>query len=369
MSSRTRVLWLAKGLGRGGAERLLADCARYRARDQYDIEVAYVLPWKDALRPELEKLDIRVHCLDGGRAWDPRWVLRLRRLVRKGRYDIVHTHMPIPAVAARLVLGRHRPVLVHTEHNVWPRYHWATRWANAATYGRNEAVIAVSHAVAGTVAVPRVPLTVIHHGVAAEDFQGPDSSRARARALLDLPASAFVVGTVGNFTPKKDQRTLLRAFAILLESQPDAQLVLVGTGPLERELQQLASALRIADSVRFTGMRDDVPHVLPAFDVFVLTSLQEGLPIALVEAFAAGIPAVATDAGGTGEVLTDGQEGLLVPPARPELVAEALERFAGDPRLRAEFSVKALERARGLDIAAAQQRIERVYEQALRRAS
>ena len=369
MSGPTRVLWLAKGLGRGGAERLLADCARYLARDRYEVEVAYVLPWKDALRPELEALGLPVHCLSGGRPGDLRWTLRLRRLVREGRFDIVHTHMPIPAIAARLVLARPRPALVHTEHNLWPRYHWATRWANAATYGRNSAVIAVSHAVARTITDDSVPITVIHHGVVAEDFRIDFDSRASARKALGLPTDVFVVGTVANFTPKKDQHTLLRAFADLRQARPGCRLVLIGTGPLEHELKRAARTLGLGTDVLFTGSRADVAALLPAFDVFALTSLQEGLPISLVEAMASGVPAVVTDVGGTAEVLTDRREGLLVPPNRPDLVTAAFDELAGAEAWRAQLGLNARERARSLDIGAAQRRVEDVYAHVLGRAS
>lgn len=369
MRAPTRVLWLTKGLGRGGAERLLADCARSLARDRYEVEVAYVLPWKDALRPDLEALGVRVHCLGGGRVGDLRWTLRLRRLVRDGRFDIVHTHMPVPAVAARLVLARPRPALVHTEHNVWSRYHWATRWANAVTYRRNTEVIAVSHAVARSIDPDSAPVTVIHHGVVVGDFGADLTARRVSRSALGLSESAFVVGTVANFTPKKDQRTLLRAYAELRRDHPESRLVLVGTGPLEAELKATAEALGLGDSVLFTGSRGDVAALLPAFDVFALTSLQEGLPISLVEALASGVPAVATDVGGTSEVLTHRSEGLLVASGRPDLVAAALAALADDEQWRRELGRTARRRAASLDIGAAQRRVEDVYARAAPRAS
>ncbi|GAA4992652.1 hypothetical protein GCM10025734_21050 [Kitasatospora paranensis] len=166
MSGRRRVLWLAKGLGRGGAEQLLLNCARHADTGRYEIEVAYVLPYKDALVPALEAAGVRVHCL--GAAPGALWPVRLRGLLAERRYDLVHSHMPIPAVAARLsAFGRRAPRLVHTEHNVWERYRTATRWANALTYRRNDAVIAVSHAVAATIGRRRPApdwVTVVHHG-------------------------------------------------------------------------------------------------------------------------------------------------------------------------------------------------------------
>ena len=126
---------------------------------------------------------------------------------------------------------------------------------------------------------------------------------------MDVP----VVGTVANLTAKKDQSTLLRAFAILRGDRPDARLVVVGAGVLEDQLRREADQLGLGTSVLWAGSRPDVPQLLPAFDVFALTSRFEGLPIALLEGMAAGLPVVVTPVGGVGEVVTDGREGFFAP--------------------------------------------------------
>ncbi|MFD9067199.1 glycosyltransferase [Kitasatospora purpeofusca] len=372
-----RVLWLAKGLGRGGAEQLLLNCARHADRSRYRIEVAYVLPWKDALAPALTEAGVAVHCLGGvpgtpGRA-DPRWPLRLRRLLAQRRYHLVHTHMPVPAAAARLLaptLTGRGPRLVHTEHNVWERYRPATRWANALTYRRNDAVIAVSHAVARTVPPgrrrPGEWVTVVHHGPDLAGASGGPAARAAARAELGLPDEAFVVGTVGNLTPKKDQATLLAAHADLLRRHPRARLVLIGTGPLEGQLRARAAELGIADAVLMTGSRSDVPQLLPALDVFTLSSRQEGLPVALMEAMTSGLPSVVTRVGGIPEVLDDGEQGYLVPPGDPSALADAFARLAEEPDLRTRLATAARERSERFDVAGAQRAVEAVYARVLR---
>ncbi|WP_354639019.1 glycosyltransferase [Kitasatospora camelliae] len=358
-----RVLWLAKGLGRGGAEQLLVNCARHVDTSRYEVEVAYVLPWKDALVPALEAAGVRTHCL--GTAPGRLWPLRLRGLLAERRYDLVHSHMPVPAAAARLLsYGRSGPRLVHTEHNVWERYRTATRWANAWTYRRNDAVIAVSHAVAATIARRRPDpdwVTVVHHGPDLADAPSGPAARAAARAELGLPADAVVIGTVGNLTAKKDQATLLAAFARVRADHPGAALVLIGSGPLEAELRA-----RAGEGVVFAGSRSDVPALLPGFDVFTLSSRQEGLPVALMEAMTSGLPSVVTRVGGMPEVLEDGGQGLLVPPGDPAALAAALSRMVAEGDLRERLGAAARERSKGFDVAGAQRSIEAVYARVLR---
>src|SRR3954454_24097815 len=115
---KTKVLWLTKGLNRGGAERLLVSCARTLDPARFDVEVAYVLPDRDALVGELAQAGVPAHCLGSGRRLDPSWPWRLHRLLQNRDYDVLHTHMPLPAVAARLVRGRGGPKLVNTDHAI-----------------------------------------------------------------------------------------------------------------------------------------------------------------------------------------------------------------------------------------------------------
>lgn len=368
MTRANRVLWLTKGLGRGGTEQLLVNSASHVDRDRFEVEVAYLLPWKDALVPDLLARGVPVRCLEQRREADLRWALRLRRLVAERDYDIVHTHMPIPAVAARLLVGR-RAAMVHTEHNVWHRYRKATYWANALTYHRNKGVIAVSHAVAASITPRRaaaLPVRVIHHGVDQNKVVSADAAaRMSARRVLGIPDDAFAVGTVGNFTPKKDQRTLIDALSILRTSQPRATLTFIGGGKLEQQLRDHAKAAGLENAVIFAGTRNDVQAVLPAFDVFAISSLFEGLSIALVEAMATGLPCVATDVGGVSEVLQDGVQGRLVPASNPRALGAALAEIANSPSLRAAMSAEALVRAKSFDIQVAVAQIEDLYDEVL----
>lgn len=369
-SSSARILWLTKGLGRGGAERLLVSAAKRLDRSSFELEVAYLLPWKDALVPDIQRLGVPVHCLGGSGAFDMRWIPRLRRLVRRGRFHLVHTHMPYVALGAR-TLSTRRLRIVHTEHNTWQHYRLPTRWANRLTYPRNSVVIAVSHAVAASirpVPIARTwpPVRVIHHGAElSASCPSTPEARERARVTLGLSEGGLVVGTVGNFTPKKDHRTLLEATARAALHHSGFRLVLVGSGPLESALRDAARSLGLMDRVVFTGSRDDVAELLPAFDVFALSSRNEGLSISLLEAMAAGLPCVATSVGGVPEVVTDGEEGLLVPAGDPAALGDALSTMLAAPEFRHAAGARAVQTARGFDMTRAVRRIEEVYREAL----
>ncbi len=371
-ASPARILWLAKGLGRGGAERLIVESVHHLQAHRFHVEVAYLLPWKDAFVPELEAMGVPVHCLGATKvALDPRWVWRLRRLVRERRFDLVHTHMPVPAVGARLVLPR-TPAMVHTEHNLWDRYRPATRWANALTFGRNAAAIAVSEAVADSIRPPKFvphppPVHVVLHGPRLAAIPSGPAAREEGRARLSLSPDEQVVGTVGNFTPKKNQRMLLDAVA-RIAAPANVKIVLVGLGPLREELEAHARSLGLESRVTFTGLRSDVYELLPAFDVFALSSNFEGLPIALLEAMGAGLPSVATSVGGIPEVITDADEGFLVGADDTEAFANRLEKLLADPLLRSSMGARAQRRAGAFDLGSAVACTELIYDEALGRA-
>ncbi len=360
------ILHLIKGLGRGGAEQLLVNATPHLDRGRFDYEVAYILPWKDALVGELENADLRVHCLGDG----VRWVRLLRTLVQDRRIDLVHTHLPYAAIGARIALGGSVPV-VYTEHNVWSHYHPATYWANLLTFGRNRHVFAVSDEVRRSMRYPVAlwalrmpPVETLHHGLdlaAIDAWAGADGVRAE----FGLPTDAPLVGAVGNFKPGKGQEHLLRAAAMVRSEVPEARFLLVGLGPREEELRREASRLGLDGIVIFAGLRDDAPRIAAALDVYVQPSEVEGLPIALLEAMALGRPVVATSVGGTPEVIRHPDQGVLVPSRDPHAIASSVLELLHDPARRSRMGERAAERAREFDIRTAVRRMEAVYEELL----
>ena len=362
MSRRVRVLWLVKGLGRGGAEQLLVGLARAMDRASVKVEVAYVLPRKNALVGQLQDTGIMVRCLSDLSA---PWPVTLRRLLASTPFDVVHTHSPVVAAAARM-LAPARTRLVHTEHNMWPRYRRATRLANALTLHRNEIVWAVSDGVARTIhsVVPGRDLPdvrVLVHGIDLKPGASHGTGRAEALRRLGLTPGPFTIGSVGNLTVKKDQETLVAALAQLRSAVPDCRLVLVGGGPREEHLRRLVRTLDLEAAVTMTGVRDDVSWLLPAFDVFSMSSRFEGLSIALLEAMAAGVPPVVTAVGGIPEVVTHNVHGLLVPPGDSAALAGTLACVASDAELRERLARAARRRAADFSIEPAARALQAAY--------
>jgi glycosyltransferase involved in cell wall biosynthesis len=363
-----RVLLLIKGLGRGGAEQLLADVTRYADRSSFEYEIAYLLPWKDALVKELRADGLTVHCLRGARGLG--WASRLRSLVQRRRIDVVHSHSPVAAVGARVALTGMSTRHVYTEHNDWARYHPVTRWVNLATYGGNEHVFAVSDHVRDSIRQPRwlpggpAPVETLYHGIDPASVASWTKVDG-ARAELGIGEGTPLVGTVANLKAHKRLDQLIRAMTEVREAVPAVRLVVVGHGPMEGALRALVARLHLEDVVVFAGYREDAQRIAASFDVFALTSEHEGLSIALIEALALGKPAVVTNVGGLLEVVRDDVEGLIVPVGDRHALTQTLIRLLLDPELRFRLGRQARSRAREFDIRRAVRRIEQVYEEVL----
>jgi glycosyltransferase involved in cell wall biosynthesis len=359
-------LWVTKGLGPGGAERLLLSSAAIADKERFNVQAAYLLPWKDHLVGPLDALGVRAICLDSRRELDPRWVYRLRNLVREESIDVVHAHSPMVAALARPVLRAlprpQRPALVGTEHNLWSSHHPITRWANHLTLPLEDVTIAVSEEVRASMPSRLARRAeVIIHGVDVDAIAARRSERDAARAELGLSDNDLVVATVANLRANKDYPTMMEAARRLADGGQPVRFISVGQGPLAEELEKERDRLGLGDHFRFLGYREDPVRVLAAADVFCLSSRFEGLPIALLEAMAVGLPVVATRVGGIPSVVTDGIEGRLAQPGDPAALAAAVSELR-DSELRARFAAAAGQRARAYGIDRAVQRQQELYE-------
>jgi glycosyltransferase involved in cell wall biosynthesis len=359
---RTRVLWLINGLGPGGAERLLVQHARLVACDSLAFEVAYLLPWKEHLAPELAALGVATHCLHVRSVADPRWVHRLRRLVRTRDIDVLHAHSPALASCARPVLRtcRSRPALLYTEHNRWPSYRAVTRLANRATIGLDDATIAVSDDVRASMGRAGDKTQVLMHGVDVDRIRAQRAGRDAVRADLGVSVDETLVVTVANLRAGKAYGDLLVAAREVLDSGEPFAFVAAGQGPQESELRALHNHLGLGGRFRFLGYVENAARLTTAADLFVLASVHEGLPVSVMEALALGVPVVATRAGGVPELVESGKSGLLVEPRHPEQLAAAI-RAAAEPGTWTRLAEGAARRGATLDARPSVEHLDRLY--------
>ncbi len=282
---------------------------------------------------------------------DLRNIPRLRRtLSRLAGGGVVHLCQPfLPGLAAAAMLPD--TACVTTVHTPALRvgYSWKGRvleWLTARTVDawivlseRNRDLLLASGR------VPSRRTHVVHPGFPTDRFGSLEAGGARAR--LGLDSDGFVVGTVGRIDPQKRHDVLIRACALAGREIDDLRLVIVGDGALRAEIESLART-HLPGRVVFAGHRRDAVALLPAFDVFALTSDFEGLPFALLEAMAMRRTIVATDVQGSGEAIRHGRDGLLVPPGSPDAVAEALVRLRNDRELARGMGEAARQRFRAL---------------------
>jgi glycosyltransferase involved in cell wall biosynthesis len=279
-------------------------------------------------------------------------VFRLAELIRKERPQILHTHTAkagfVGRIAALLAGNARPPIVVHTFHGhvlrgyfnpfVTLGFRTLERWLASGT----TKLIAVSPEVRDDLVrlgvAPQEKFAVIRLGIElGERVGGGDDVRRETRRQLGIGPDAFVVGWVGRMTAVKRTDDVLRAFRELLDRDVDAWLCLVGDGPDRAHMERRAHELGIARRCLFVGYQDDVAPYYEAIDALLLPSVNEGTPVSVIEALAAGRPAVATRVGGVPDVVRDGVDGFLADVGDASTLADRLAELARDPERRAEM--------------------------------
>ena len=311
-------------------------------------------------RARLAALGIRLELVELRRLLSPvsdlRGLVRLYQLMHRLQFDIVHTHMSKAALLGGVAACLARvPVKVNTAHNLgsiamprlWMRMlFWV--YDKALLTLAMDAVIAVSIRVRDEVLRRKVlgpgKIVAIPNGIRGAVAQDASMARAALLAELGLDSGRAIVGTVARLVWFKGLDYLLLAASKVVKSRPEAVFVIVGDGPLRGEIESRVQALGVRAHFAFLGERRDVARLLHAFDLFVLPSVSEGMPITILEAMAAARPVIATRVGGIPDLVEDERTGLLVPPRDADALAAAILRLLANPRLRADMGGKGLER-------------------------
>ena len=323
--SGLRILLVSTGLNMGGAERQVVDLADSLAERGHRVMIAYMVDGV-ALRPKHRRVSLYpLHC-----AKTPRGLLRgyarLAAMIYRWHPDVVHSHMVHANLLTRLVrLAAPMRRLVCTAHSnreggraVMLAYRLTDALADVTTHVSHEA--AAEYEQAG--AVPEGGMVTVHNGIDVNRFQRGAHSRHPGAEGWPGPAGRRRVLAVGRLVPEKNQAALLRAFALVVDDYPDTDLWIAGDGPLRADLETLRGQLDLADRVFLMGERHDVPALMRAADLLVLSSRVEGFGLVVAEAMASGTLVVATDVGGVAEVM--GNHGFLVPPDDVAALAQGI---------------------------------------------
>jgi starch synthase (maltosyl-transferring) len=354
-----RIAYVIGELGKGGAEYQLYELVRGLDRGRFLPRVISLSAggyWAERLRA----LDVEVVELPSCRSMELRRLRRLRRELAAFRPHVLHTVLWSGNAYGRLAaLASGVPVVIAAERNVVRRPGWQRvleRLLDPVTDRYLVNSRAIVDELVGSGGLPRRKMQVIHNGIDLGALPAFAAGREAARRALGLDPDRALVAQVGRLEAQKDYPTFLAAAGAVAASGAAADFLVVGEGRDRAALEAEAGRLGIAERVRFTGVRHDVPALLGAVDVLALTSLYEGLPNVVIEAMAAGAVVVATDVGGVRELVVPEETGFVVPVRRPDLTAAAIGRLLADPpraramataarrRVEAHFTVAAMVR-------------------------
>jgi glycosyltransferase involved in cell wall biosynthesis len=332
----------------GGAERLQLLFAKAVAGSDVALTVITLRVSDPGMVSALEALGVRVVAFPAGSFLSPARALRLTRFLRRESFDVIHTHL-VRATVLGILAGRAAAIpTVATLHNTRRNHRLPDALRVAEDLVLRHAADRVTAVGWETARVHRARLRgrridVIPNAVDAGCTLS-DVERARIRRELGVGPDELLVIAVGRLHPQKAFSDLLHAIAILRAQGHPVQLRIAGVGPLEQSLRAEIESRQLGDCV-LLGLRDDVPRLLAASDVYASSAAWEGLPIATLEAMAAGLPVVATAVGDVTRIV-DSETGILVPPGQPDELAGALAEVLSDARRRRAQGDAARRRAR-----------------------
>jgi glycosyltransferase involved in cell wall biosynthesis len=326
---KLNVCMAVNNLDVGGLEKVVLSLLGHLDRDRHELSLICLRGegklFRDAGLPEESCLVLHK---EFGSRMDAATVLSMRRFLVERDVDVLHVHNLRPLLFAGLAarLARRRARIVYSEHNQINR---SDAWGKRKFKGYvrlADRVITVSHdlqrILVDQLGIRTPPVQVIHNGIDGSKFAGV--SPAKVRAELGIAPDEFVVGTAVVLSEQKGIPHLLEAAEIVRRAEPKIRFLVAGDGPLKEKLLELHAASGLGDTVRFLGYRRDIPELLSLFDVYVLPSLWEGLPLALLEALVLGKPVVCTTVGGNPEVIVDRENGFLVPPKDARALADRI---------------------------------------------
>jgi glycosyltransferase involved in cell wall biosynthesis len=345
-----QVLHLIDDASLGGGQMHVLLLSKYLHREK--IEVAIATEATGWLVEQAQILEIPTYAIAISNKIRWQSFGNIYKLLKSQKFDIIHTHGGTAGFWGRLVAAslQNKPKIIHTYHGLHYLNTTQTKspqqTIKTAIFQKidqlllriTDQIICVCHsdyqkAIAAKVASPQ-KTSIVYNGIEIDRYSTP-LNKETARKVFNMPPTDFIFGNVGRLHEQKGHKYLLQSFAKVANR---SKLLIIGDGDLKDELIKLADDLQINDRVSFLGARSDVYEFLSAIDVFVMPSLWEGQPIALLEALAIGKPCLASFIDGIPEIITDGINGYLVKPKNVEGLTKAMEVMINNPDILQEFS-------------------------------
>ena len=324
-------------LNRAGQQRVVVDLAKgFRSKGHRSLVCTTLSDGE--LEEELKPAGIGYRRFNLSKNYDLRAVVPIMKYLREQKIDVVITHGFYGSFIPRVsTLCARIPAFLHVEHNVSDQKRFYHVLINNFFSLFTDRIVCVSSKARESLLEIEKPVSskvaVIPNGLNTERFSGSTT--------INRPRDVKRVGIVGRFYEQKGHRYFIDAAALILQRDKAVEFVFVGDGPLRSDMEKRVLKAGIEAHCHFYGERSDIGELLRTFDVFVLSSLWEGLSISLLEAQFLGVPSVVTAVGGNPEIIRDGWNGLLVPPENPEQLASAVLRVLGDEALQRKFSENA----------------------------
>ncbi len=363
---KLKLIMLTSVLDRRGGERIILMLALGLDPRRYDVQVVCLRAQAPFLQ-EFTERGVKVTVLGMKKYFELRPLIELYRIFRRERPDLVHTHLYRDAVYGRPIarLAGVRGVVSTLQNS----YVWRSRpqlFLDGLTSIFADRITVVSEAVKKFARerehMSAAKLVTVYNAIDHQRFRVAPEVRERVRRELGIAENRIAIGSTGALTRQKGFTYLLQAVPAVTRAHPEVRFFIAGEGELEEELLRQRDRLGLKDQVIFLGFRSDIPELLAAFDIFVLPSLYEGLPVSLVEAMAAGRPIVTTDVDGNCEVIGKNEAGIAVEPGDPPALAEALLKMIEDEKLRVRMGRRGRQRAEELfDVRMMVKNYEEVY--------
>jgi len=343
IDGKIRLMIITHDLAIGGLQRVVVQICKNINRDMFEVNVL-CLREKGEFAEEIEKMGIKIFLLP--REENSKNYLafvQVAQILRKEKIDLIHTHNIEPFVDGTLgaILAGGR-TLIHTDHarnfpdkwkymfHEWLVSHFAYKIVGVSEH-TSENLVKYEK-------ISRKKIITIPNGVDGKELDIP-IDRIKKKKSLGLGNAGFIIGVGVRLTEQKGLKYLIKAMQKVVNELPDIRLLIAGDGPLKDRLQKLAVDLGVDENVIFLGARLDIPELLQVFDLYVLPSVWEGLPMVLLEALAAGCPVIATEVGGTATAIKHGVNGSLVPPESPQALSDEIIRLLKNKDQRDQYII------------------------------